>query len=429
MEVSYKRDMNHTYLILQGGEKVDTSAYPVRMMLSNQWETFLPCTIQGMDNQVFFYYDITSRQSLSSLYETGKADYRKLRGLVEGIVSGLDEAEEYLLDSSCILLEPEYIYWDGQRGKFQFCYFPDTKEGGKIKDLTEYLLPRIDHRDQEAVVLGYGMYRKAMEENFQGKQLRELLYRKEENAESGGEEKEAERISEEEREEEEFDWWEEKPEEEKRGGLAETALLGCIAAGSLLLISLWVFFCRWKQLQGWFLWMPCVLVGTAGITGAGVLWKRRKEEREEREIREVMEQTAARRKAAGQRKERIKEKNAEQETIPEREEGADTCLLCEQVPQAQLIPVTEGKLENLILDRDQMLIGKLEGAADLQINVPTVSRLHARIEKREGEYYLQDMNSKNGTRVNHRELAGGEKCMLKNGDLVSFADISYHFRV
>ena len=79
------------------------------MMLSNQWETFLPCTIQGMDNQVFFYYDITSRQSLSSLYETGKADYRKLRGLVEGIVSGLDEAEEYLLDSSCILLEPEYI--------------------------------------------------------------------------------------------------------------------------------------------------------------------------------------------------------------------------------------------------------------------------------------------------------------------------------
>ena len=52
MEVSYKRDMNHTYLILQGGEKVDTSAYPVRMMLSNQWETFLPCTIQGMDNQV-----------------------------------------------------------------------------------------------------------------------------------------------------------------------------------------------------------------------------------------------------------------------------------------------------------------------------------------------------------------------------------------
>ena len=175
--------------------------------------------------------------------------------------------------------------------------------------------------------------------------------------------------------------------------------------------------------------MPCVLVGTAGITGAGVLWKRRKEEREEREIREVMEQTAARRKAAGQRKERIKEKNAEQETIPEREEGADTCLLCEQVPQAQLIPVTEGKLENLILDRDQMLIGKLEGAADLQINVPTVSRLHARIEKREGEYYLQDMNSKNGTRVNHRELAGGEKCMLKNGDLVSFADISYHFRV
>ncbi len=429
MEVSYKRDMNHTYLILQGGEKVDTSAYPVRMMLSNQWETFLPCTIQGMDNQVFFYYDITSRQSLSSLYETGKADYRKLRGLVEGIVSGLDEAEEYLLDASCILLEPEYIYWDRQRGKFQFCYFPGTEEGGKIKELTEYLLPRIDHRDQEAVVLGYGMYRKAMEENFQGKQLRELLYRKEEKEESRGEEKEVERTSEEERKEEEFAWWEEEPDEEKRGGLAETALFGCIAAGSLLLLSLWFLFCWWKQLQGWVLWMPCIFVGAAGMTGAGFLWKKRKEEREEQEIREIMEQTAARRKAAEQRRERRKEECAEQERIPEQEECADTCLLCEKGSQAQLIPVTEGKLENLILDRDQMMIGKLEGAADLLIPVPTVSRLHARIEKKEGEYYLQDMNSKNGTRVNHRELAGGEKCMLKNGDLVSFADISYHFRV
>ena len=49
MEVSYKRDMNHTYLILRGGEKVDTSAYPVRMMLSNQWETFLPVSYTHLD--------------------------------------------------------------------------------------------------------------------------------------------------------------------------------------------------------------------------------------------------------------------------------------------------------------------------------------------------------------------------------------------
>ena len=72
MEVSYKRDMNHTYMICRGEHPVDTSAYPVRMMLSNQWKAFLPCRIQGMDNQIFFYYDITSRQSLSSFSGTGK---------------------------------------------------------------------------------------------------------------------------------------------------------------------------------------------------------------------------------------------------------------------------------------------------------------------------------------------------------------------
>ena len=72
-------------------------------------------------------------------------------------------------------------------------------------------------------------------------------------------------------------------------------------------------------------------------------------------------------KSSRAEEERIKRKTQSGNGLRRGREVTDTCLLCEQVPQAQLIPVTEGKLENLISDRDQMLIGKLEGAADFRL--------------------------------------------------------------
>ncbi|MCD7737310.1 MAG: FHA domain-containing protein [Lachnospiraceae bacterium] len=55
----------------------------------------------------------------------------------------------------------------------------------------------------------------------------------------------------------------------------------------------------------------------------------------------------------------------------------------------------------------------------------TVSRMHARLERRENQYYLKDMNSKNGTFVNGRRLMPLEECELKKDDKVAFADIEY----
>ena len=70
---------------------------------------------------------------------------------------------------------------------------------------------------------------------------------------------------------------------------------------------------------------------------------------------------------------------------------------------------------------------KLENAADAVINLPTVSRMHAKIRKREGEYYLTDLNSRNGTSVNGRMLKPEEEYLLQNEDQVDFAKARYLF--
>ena len=42
MEVSYKRDVNHTFLVIRLDGEIDTKAYPVRMVLGNVIPGLLP---------------------------------------------------------------------------------------------------------------------------------------------------------------------------------------------------------------------------------------------------------------------------------------------------------------------------------------------------------------------------------------------------
>ena len=61
------------------------------------------------------------------------------------------------------------------------------------------------------------------------------------------------------------------------------------------------------------------------------------------------------------------------------------------------------------------------------ISLPTVSRIHAKIKKKEDAYYLTDMNSRNGTAVNGRLLLPDEEYQLEPEDEVDFAQARYIF--
>ena len=94
---------------------------------------------------------------------------------------------------------------------------------------------------------------------------------------------------------------------------------------------------------------------------------------------------------------------------------------------ATLVSREPGELATIYLEKDITVIGKLETAADAVINIPTVSRIHAKIRKREGAYYLADLNSRNGTSVNGQLLKTGEDYLLEDEDEVDFAQARYIF--
>lgn len=179
MRAEYKRDMNHNYLILYGEDEINTDAYQVRMLVGNVIPSVLKCRIQGMDGRFLIYFDITSKQALNILYEERKMKIEDLNLIFGGFVQVMEDAAEYLINPGQFLLSPEYIYADVEKKKIYFCMLPGYEKDIKnqFQLLAEYILPKINHEDSQAILLGYGVYKRTMEDCFHLEHIKEELYK------------------------------------------------------------------------------------------------------------------------------------------------------------------------------------------------------------------------------------------------------------
>jgi FHA domain len=65
--------------------------------------------------------------------------------------------------------------------------------------------------------------------------------------------------------------------------------------------------------------------------------------------------------------------------------------------------------------------------ADIRLDDRYASGIHARLFNRSGAYFVEDMNSTNGTLLNSRELHG--EAELSPGDLIRIGDTQFRFEV
>lgn len=87
-----------------------------------------------------------------------------------------------------------------------------------------------------------------------------------------------------------------------------------------------------------------------------------------------------------------------------------------------------GREEIIRLNKDQFIIGRSSEGVDYTEQLSNaVSRRHAQISKDNGEYYITDLNSQNGTFLNDQRLEGDKKYVIRPGDSVKLADLSYLF--
>ena len=489
MYVEYKRDVSHNYLILTEEKQINTSSYQVRMLEGNVIPSVLRCRLQGLDGKVLFYYDITSRQSVASFYEQKKINGEDLRLIFGGFVTVLEELSEYLINPEQLVLAPEYIYLDAGKKEIKFCCLPgyDHPVQEQFRELAEYFLPRLDHEDSDAVKLGYGVYRKTLETGFQLENIKEAVYRHEEEEPTGeffqtNQEKSyseegigQDTFLSEDRSSDRYYFQEEnKKEADKQNKKTRWSnchwILGC-GLGTLILILVAV-----ACLMGYLPVVEAELVLAAAILllamAAVSRWmkgkKKKKQQQSEQWRQKVRNELGKEEKSVvlyqnqdiqsmdpgeislgistGKEKEKVdnqkcftgelwknEEKIWNEEKTRDRENLEDswgeTVLLSQGSTKgpASLVSIEPGALATIYLDQELTVVGKMEQAADVVIPVDTVSRVHARIRKKHDGYYLADLNSRNGTSVNGRMLKPEEEYLLQNEDQVDFAKARYLF--
>lgn len=441
LNITYKRDMNHTYTLFSGG-CVQTENYEVQVALHRLLKGLLPCSLHALDGNQIWYCENTSLQKLSSYCQMHPLGKEELTWIFGGLLKNFLEMQEYLMSSDFLYLTPEELYLDIYDCRVKCCFVPFYQRDiwSSLLEISQYLLGYLNQQDGGAVTLAYGIFRYLSQGGNNLEDLWNLLYGNEKIKNT----QERIKVTSVKTEKEILNKTGlpnvgKQPVEKKAAEKAENPCESIQSEKNKIReISeemeqqrkrdLDEFFKReegWpKQEKHWlprWHWPPH--------------WKWSKREKKE----EKTEETFLRELDAGlisepldlneSHKEKINveycdikpEKSIRGDHTDEREEATTLLSAVHAQPQAALIH--EESHTKFLLVHPMTIVGKLPGTAQIILKEATVSRIHARIVYKEDEYYLEDLNSKNGTYVNECLLENRESLKLKSGDRIKFADV------
>ena len=426
--------MKHNYMIIDP-ESLVWRNYECRMMTANTMEGVLHFQLRQVDDEVRFFYEITSKQPLSRLLESRSIRTEELRCLILGIAAVLDRMEGYLLREGSILLEPEYIYMEPESFRIWLCLVPGLERDfpedyGK---LLEYLLGKVDHQDKDSVVLAYGLYQETRKDNYGMEDILRLLYSGEtrnlqeetrQRQEVRTEEKGIDiRIKE---EPEPVNPWFENQKEEERSFEKKPSLL--------------------DRIRGWWNHRFCnhkssVKTQERGNAEFAERPERHLHDRPERQLhdrpgRQLQEKAGRHFQETADEVQMpwemmFREDDPEELPVINQTIGQNTVLLTDlsnaSGERPHRLRALTGGMDDIELPYYPFVIGKQQNLADYIISKEAVSRLHLRIDCKDNHYYVQDLNSTNGTSVRGNLLDNNGTTELWEGDEVSIAGYRYRF--
>lgn len=164
--ISYQKNGEKSYLILSSGEEPELP-YQINMIRYNRISGLLPVQFFIEDGEYKYFYDISCKESLMKKMSHKKYTIKEIRTIMSDLYRCVQQLEEYLLDTSCLILNPEYIFSGKDTFSIQFCFYADKKESFEesLEELFDYFLNRLDYQDERTVVLVYSLYQKSREEH------------------------------------------------------------------------------------------------------------------------------------------------------------------------------------------------------------------------------------------------------------------------
>lgn len=107
-------------------------------------------------------------------------------------------------------------------------------------------------------------------------------------------------------------------------------------------------------------------------------------------------------------------------------ENEDTVVIDNNASEGAYLEFYDNGIASRInLDRDRIAVGKLRSQCDFVLNNRKISKMHAEFICRNGQYYVKDFNSTNGTYINggNQRIQSNQEYQIYNGDRITLADV------
>lgn len=443
MEVTYKRSLQKSYMCVASQEKVIES-YELQMAEGRKIPHLLGMEIIRAEGNANYMYDISGKQQIDDYLSGKKMGYGILWGLLCAVQELCTALPDYLLREDGICLESEYIYVSLEDGGIYFTYFPFWSQSfpEAFERYMEQVLRKVDHQEQAAAELAYQVYQMCIMENTSIRGMLEQVRKK------GF-----------------LDGIVMEPEKEVRASVMEEPQGQPIENLPQRKQKLW------EKLQekaiGWAEANPtlvkfldkCKAIVPKGFTGnkpkaeTGKL----KQTGTKEKTRKVIFKEKGGTRWGNKAKEGKNLSQTELEAKPvkskannhieslvcqnaaETNAGLDGALQKVEAHPTEILGIcgqeTIGWLAyqgnhgcgDIQVEGEEFLLGKNREQAAGVIDAEGVSRLHARITRQGENFYLEDLNSTNGTFLNGEPVQYRQKRKLSQNDRIRFGAEEYLF--
>lgn len=483
LEAKFFRDYKHSYMILPCKSREPEKSYQCRQLTSNKIEEILHCSMRHVNGMTYFYYDISSRTTMESLYRDRQMSYRQIKELFEQLYQMYCRVGDYFMDETRLVLSPEYIFYDLSRKRYIGLYYPDYEEDRPYEKLMDYLLEHMDNEDEQLADSIYQIYERAEDSGFSLWDALQMF------GESGEREEKTERetgarrgdifllpenISSEKEKGEQtyaqtdvgdsrentFAPWEEKadksvPAKKKSPFSAIVAVFSALGIAGIVYIygSYELSDEEIMTLLGCGALLGiCLIAGLVGILKGGTK-KGKKETAEEGETERnfsegmsdlylpahepgfsehvpnrepvSLEHVLSRDREAG-----LPVSVRKRKDVPEEEEICGNTVFFDsaKIVEHKLYALDKKNKKHIELTKFPFTIGKMAGCVDCVLEDDSVSRIHARFERVGDVIQLTDMNSTNGTYRNGLRMQPQETVEIEPGDEIRFGKLNYCYR-
>lgn len=434
-KICFKKNINTSYMVIEEAAGFSPYHFKTKMLLQNEIPGLLNVGYENINGRYRLLYDISSRQSFAKIFETKKISFEQLKGLIFSLKGLMQSIRAYLLDVDNLILSQECIFLDAECRQYFYCYDPYYRGdlGAAVRRLVGELLSRVNYEEEQAVRLAYEMQAAVQTENFT---INDLAGAYEKIASEGFSKvqkflppEEGDPVEAEENGAEEEALWEE---EALFSALEEEPRFVRQAADyeeeeETTFFEKFRFYLKGKKMMD-------VL---EDVNNREFLSKVRQCGR----LPEPMDTSGPLPALLPEEKPPFSYLYPdsgsvgallEEETryMAERRNPAGTVLLSASGRQYhKLVGLGEQQGVRYVIRSFPFTIGKADRDCDACLDDDTVSRLHARIHEAAGAYYLEDLNSMNGTFLNEQRLSAYTRVPLKEGDVLRFADNEFCFRL